>query len=87
VFDVYIGTPDGIHRLRESIVKPLGLHGERVMAEYASPHLVVAGTYGNGLYRRADGGAGWARVGAGLTASAFRWLGPATSSARAKDTA
>jgi hypothetical protein len=75
MFDVYIGTTDGIHGLRGNAVEPLGLGGQHVMAVHAAPEVVLAGTYGNGLYRSADGGASWARVEAGLTASAFRCLG------------
>src|SRR4051795_1707795 len=76
MFDVYIGTTDGVHGVRGNAVQPLGLGGERVMAMHAGPGFVLAGTYGNGLFCSGDDGASWARVEAGLTASAFRWLGP-----------
>jgi photosystem II stability/assembly factor-like uncharacterized protein len=45
------------------------------MAVHAEGDLVLAGTYGHGLYRSADAGSTWARVEQGLTASAFRYLG------------
>jgi photosystem II stability/assembly factor-like uncharacterized protein len=76
VIAAYIGTTGGLHRLRDGVTEPLGLAGERVMAVHASGDVVLAGSYGNGLFRSADGGATWARVKAGLTASAFRCLGP-----------
>src|SRR4051794_30281219 len=72
----YVGTTDGIHRLAGGAVEPLGLAGERVMAVHAARDVVLAGSYGNGLFRSADAGGTWARVEAGLTASAFRCLGP-----------
>jgi photosystem II stability/assembly factor-like uncharacterized protein len=74
--NAYIGTTDGVHRLHEGAVEPLGLAGERIMAVHAAGDVVLAGSYGNGLFRSADAGATWTRVEAGLTASAFRFLGP-----------
>jgi photosystem II stability/assembly factor-like uncharacterized protein len=47
-----------------------------VMAVHAAGDVVLAGSYGNGLFRSADGGRSWGRVERGLTASAFRFLGP-----------
>jgi photosystem II stability/assembly factor-like uncharacterized protein len=80
VFDSYIGTTSGIHRLRDGVITSLGLESERVTAVHAwtvgGTTLVLAGSYGNGLYRSADGGRTWSRVGDGMTAPAFRFLGP-----------
>jgi len=80
VFDSYIGTTRGIHRLSDGVLEPLGLESERIMALHAwtaeGTTVVLAGSYGNGLYRSADGGRTWSRVEAGLTAAAFRFLGP-----------
>jgi photosystem II stability/assembly factor-like uncharacterized protein len=77
VFDAYLGTTDGLRRLRDGALEPLGLEGERIMAVHAAADgTVLAGSYGNGLFRSTDAGATWSRVDAGLTASAFRWLGP-----------
>src|SRR5438067_5319155 len=80
MFDTYIGSVNGVHRLRDDTLKPLGLEDERVMAIHAwstgGTTMVLAGSYGNGLYRSADAGGGWVPVEAGLTACAFRFLGP-----------
>ena len=79
MFDTYIGTVNGVHVLRGGELHPLGLGGERITAIHAwragETTTVLAGTYGNGLYRRAVGGGDWSRVEAGLTAPAFRFLG------------
>jgi photosystem II stability/assembly factor-like uncharacterized protein len=74
--NAYLGTTDGVHRLHDGAVEPLGLAGERVTAVHAAGGVVLAGSYGNGLFRSADAGGTWTRVEAGLTAPAFRWLGP-----------
>jgi photosystem II stability/assembly factor-like uncharacterized protein len=81
VFETFIGTTDGICRLGDDGLQALGLEGERVSAVHAwrsagGETTVLAGTYGARLYRSTDGAATWARVDAGLTASAFRCLGP-----------
>jgi hypothetical protein len=71
---VYIGTTDGVLRLRDGEPEPLGLEGHDVTALHADGGTVLAGTYGDGLFRRDDGA--WSRVEAGLTASAFRFIVP-----------
>jgi len=80
VFDSYIGTTRGIHRLSDGVLASLGLESERIMAVHAwsaaGTTVVLAGSYGNGLHRSVDGGRTWSRVEAGLTAPAFRFLGP-----------
>jgi photosystem II stability/assembly factor-like uncharacterized protein len=87
VFDTFIGTTNGIHRLRDGALELLGLESECISAVHAwraqQTVTVLAGSYGNGLYRSADGGRSWSRVAAGLTASAFRYLNsdPATPGA------
>jgi hypothetical protein len=77
--EAYLGTTAGAYRLRDGALEPLGLEGERVTAILAqgagAEALVLAGSYGNGLYRRLGEG-DWSRVDAGLTADAFRFLGP-----------
>jgi photosystem II stability/assembly factor-like uncharacterized protein len=75
VFDAYIGTTSGVYGLAGGALELLGLEGERVMAVHAAGDTVLAGTYGDGLFRSTDEGRSWARVEAGLTASAFRFLG------------
>jgi hypothetical protein len=84
-FDAYVGTTDGVRLLRDGQLEPLGLEGERVMAIHAwrdgATSTVLAGSYGDGLYRGGDGS--WSRVDGGLTATAFRFLGPDPSQAGA----
>jgi photosystem II stability/assembly factor-like uncharacterized protein len=80
LFDTYIGTTGGAFRLRDGALEPLGLEAERVSAIHAwhdgEATAVLAGTYGSGMFRSADGGRTWSRAEAGLTASAFRFLIP-----------
>jgi photosystem II stability/assembly factor-like uncharacterized protein len=82
MFDAYIGTTGGAFRLRDGALEPLGLERERVSAIHVwregDATTVLAGTYGSGLLRSADGGRTWSRVQAGLTACAFRFLAPDT---------
>jgi hypothetical protein len=76
----YIGTTNGVHRLHEDGLEPLGLEGEVISAIHAwradGTTWVLAGSYGNGLYRSGDEGGSWQPVDAGLTARVFRFLGP-----------
>src|SRR5215218_5857138 len=78
MLDVYIGTADGVQLLHEGALEPLGLEGERIMAIHDwrdDPDVsLLAGSYGNGLYRSTRDG--WSRVDAGLTATAFRFVAP-----------
>jgi photosystem II stability/assembly factor-like uncharacterized protein len=64
--------------LRDGALEPLGLERARVSAIHAwrarDATMVLAGTYGSGLFRSADGGRTWSPAEAGLTASAFRFL-------------
>jgi len=77
MLDAWIGTRSGVHRLRDGALEPAGLEGRHVSAIHASRDgLVLAGSYGDGLFRSADGGASWARVEDGLTAAAFRCIAP-----------
>jgi hypothetical protein len=80
VFDTYIGTTNGVFRLRDDALEALGLESERVSAIHAwhegDAAVVLAGSHGNGLFRSADGGRAWSTVNAGLSASAFRILAP-----------
>lgn len=80
MFDTYLGTTSGVYRLSNGNVQPLGLEGERVWAIYAwrdgDSDTILAGSYGNGLYRSTDGGASWNAANDGLTSSAFRCIGP-----------
>jgi photosystem II stability/assembly factor-like uncharacterized protein len=80
MFDTWIGTKSGIQRLRDGALEPLGLDGEHISAVHAwrdgTTTAVLAGSYGNGLFRSTDDGGSWARVDAGLTAPALRCIGP-----------
>src|SRR5438309_2009316 len=79
MFDSYVGTTAGVYRLRDGALEALGLADERIWAVHAfsdgGTTTVLAGSYGNGLYRSADGGGSWSRVEDGLMASAFRCIG------------
>jgi hypothetical protein len=79
MFDTYLGTTTGAHLLRDGTTEPLGLKNERVSAIHpwrdGNSTIVLAGTYGNGLFRRAGEGEPWSRIDAGLTAPALRFLG------------
>lgn len=80
MFDIYLGTTGGVYRLRDDAVEPLGLASERIWAIHAwrehGTLTILAGSYGNGLYRSEDGGRTWSPANAGLTASAFRCITP-----------
>ena len=80
MFDTYVGTAEGVYRLSDSGVEGLGLESESVRAIHAwrdgREAAILAGSYGNGMYRSGDGGRSWSRADAGLTASAFRCIDP-----------
>ena len=72
--DALLGTTSGVLRLHDGALEALGLDGHSVTALHASDGTLLAGTYGDGLFRSADGGGSWERVEAGLTASTFRFV-------------
>ena len=72
--NAFLGTTSGVLRLHDGRLEPLGLDGRRVTALHASDSALLAGTYGDGLFRSADAGANWHRIEAGLTASTFRFV-------------
>lgn len=80
MFDTYLGTTDGDYRLTDSALEPLGLASERVWAIHAwrsdEGVAILAGSYGQGMYRSRDTGRTWAPANEGLTAAAFRCIGP-----------
>jgi photosystem II stability/assembly factor-like uncharacterized protein len=80
MFDTYIGTTAGAYRLAEGELTPLGLDGERIWAIHAwregDADTILAGSYGNGMFRSTDSGKSWNAANDGLTASAFRTIGP-----------
>lgn len=78
MFDVLIGTTNGVYRLDGDRAIPLGLEGERIWAIHAwhdaGPLTILAGSYGNGIYRSTDGGESWSAANDGLTATALRTI-------------
>lgn len=80
MFDTYIGTANGVYRLRDAAVEPLGLASERIWAIHAwrddGSITILAGSYGNGIYRSEDGGSTWSGANEGLTTAAFRCIAP-----------
>lgn len=78
-FHTYVGSHSGVYRLDGDSVEPLGLDGHRVSAIYARSDgngndVILAGTYGDGMYRSADSGQTWEPANEGMTASAFRTI-------------
>jgi photosystem II stability/assembly factor-like uncharacterized protein len=69
---MYLGTTNGVVSLDHGTLEPLGLEGMSVTALHAADGVLLAGTYGDGLWRR--GGGDWERVDAGLSASTFRFV-------------
>jgi photosystem II stability/assembly factor-like uncharacterized protein len=72
--EAFLGTTSGVLRLRDGALEPLGLEGRSVTALHASDDALLAGTYGDGLFRSGDGGNSWERVDAGSMASTFRFV-------------
>ncbi len=87
MFEVFIGSADGVYRLNQGEPEHLGLSGERTWAIHAwrenGSVTILAGTYGNGVYRSADGGGTWSQANDGLTATALRTIQPDPTRERA----
>jgi hypothetical protein len=49
--DAFLGTTSGVLRLHEGALEPLGLGGRSVTALHASDDALLAGSYGDGLFR------------------------------------
>ena len=80
VFETFVGTAAGVLHIGTG-AEPLGLSDQRISAIHAfhdrkGDVVILAGSYGNGLFRTADGGRTWAAVTDGLTAPAARTIGP-----------
>jgi photosystem II stability/assembly factor-like uncharacterized protein len=80
VHEIFVGTHAGVTHLGRE-VRRLGLTGHRVSAihafrDRAGDVVVLAGTYGDGLFRSADLGRTWTLVTEGMTAPAARTIGP-----------
>ena len=80
MFDTFVGTTGGVYRRSGSALEPVGLESERIWAIHAwrdnGSVSILAGSYGNGMFRSTDGGRTWAPANEGLTATAFRCIGP-----------
>jgi photosystem II stability/assembly factor-like uncharacterized protein len=72
--DAFLGTTSGALRLHDGALEPWGLDGHSVTALHASDDALLAGTYGDGLFRSAGGERTWERVEAGLTETTFRFV-------------
>lgn len=80
MFDTYVGTASGVYRV-DGGAHHLGLPDERVSAIHAfrdgrGATVLLAGTYGNGLFRSDDEGRTWRPSGQGMEAPAARTLIP-----------
>ena len=82
MFDTYIGTETGVFKVNGK-AEPLGLSDQRISGIYAFYNsagdlVILAGSYGNGLFRSGDGGRSWQPVteADGMTAPAARTIGP-----------
>jgi len=78
-YETYVGTRDGVV-VAGGGVEHLGLAGQRISAIHAfrdgtGDAVVLAGTYGDGLFRSSDRGRSWSPV-TGMTAPAARTIGP-----------
>lgn len=68
--DTYIGTTDGVFRLGSGGLERMDLASLDVTALHAADGVLLAGTYGDGLFRREEGE--WERVADGV----FRFVTP-----------
>ena len=80
VFETFVGTRSGVLRL-DGAVEHLGLPERRISAIHAfrgraGDVVILAGTYGDGLFRSADEGRTWTLITDGMTAPAARTIGP-----------
>ncbi len=76
-----LGTISGVHLLDGDTLRPIGLDACQVSAAHARRSgdgnlIILAGTYGDGLFRSDDEGKTWTKIEQGLTASAFRTIVP-----------
>lgn len=80
MFQFAAGTSDGLYQFENGAVTRHCLAGMRVSTVHVVSNgdqaTILAGTYGNGLFRSEDTGEHWSPVSAGLTAPAFRTFAP-----------
>ncbi len=81
MFHTYLGTQSGVYRLNGEDLTCLGLEDHTFWAIYAfnnaddpvrEKDTVLAGSYGEGIFRSTNGGETWAPANDGLTATALR---------------
>lgn len=80
MFETFVGTRAGVLRI-DGKVEMLGLADQRISAIHAFHDrmgnvVILAGSYGNGLFRSSDQGRTWTRVTNGMTAPAARTITP-----------
>lgn len=80
LFDTFVGTEAGVVHAGGG-ARQLGLADHRISAIHAfrgagGDLVILAGTYGEGMFRSTDEGAGWTPVNDGLWAPAARTIGP-----------
>lgn len=82
MFDTYIGTESGVYQVNGK-AESLGLSDQRISGIYAFHNsagdlVILAGSYGNGLFRSTDGGKSWQPITdrEGMSAPAARTIGP-----------
>jgi photosystem II stability/assembly factor-like uncharacterized protein len=72
MFLTYIGTNRGVYRLEGLSLEPLGLEAHEIYAIHRVDGVLLAGSYGQGVFRSEDGGRSWQEANEGLTATALR---------------
>jgi hypothetical protein len=80
VFETFVGTRAGVLHIGRK-AEARGLTSQRVTAihafnDRAGNPLVLAGSYGEGMFRSADGGRTWSQDAGGMTAPAIRTIVP-----------
>jgi photosystem II stability/assembly factor-like uncharacterized protein len=80
MFETFVGTAAGVLHLGDS-AEHLGLADHRISAVHAfggasGDVVILAGTYGSGLFRSVDRGRSWTPIAGGLTAPAARTIVP-----------
>ena len=80
MFEAIIGSANGVYRLNGGDPEHLGVEGERIWAIHAwrdaGDTTILAGSYGNGVFRSSDSGKTWTQANDGLTATALRTIQP-----------
>src|SRR5215469_15308137 len=80
VFETFVGTQAGVVHI-DGQARHLGLTDQRISAVHAFHDragnvVILAGTYGSGLFRSVDYGSKWTPITEGMTAPAARTIAP-----------